>query len=40
MIKRLHHTVLIVSSETRAEFYKELGFIEEERIDYGYDLIV
>ena len=40
MIKRLHHTAIIVSSEVGVEFYKVLGFIEENRIDRGYDLIV
>ena len=40
MIKRLHHTAIIVSSEAGVEFYQELGFIEENRIDRGYDQIV
>ena len=40
MIKRLHHTAIIVSSESGVEFYKELGFIEENRIDRGHDQIV
>ncbi len=40
MIKRLHHTAIIVSSEEGVDFYKELGFVEENRIDRGYDQIV
>ena len=40
MILRLHHTAIIVSSETGVDFYKALGFIEENRIDRGYDKIV
>ena len=40
MITRLHHTAIIVSSEAGVEFYQELGFIEENRIDRGYDQIV
>ena len=40
MIKRLHHTAIIVSSEAGIDFYKELGFEEENRIDRGYDQIV
>ena len=40
MIKRLHHTAIIVSSEAGVEFYKTLGFAEENRIDRGYDQIV
>ena len=40
MIKRLHHTAIIVSSEARVDFYKTLGFEEENRIDRGYDQIV
>lgn len=40
MIKRLHHTAIIVSSEVGVEFYKVLGFTEESRIDRGYDQIV
>lgn len=40
MIKRIHHTAIIVSSEAGVDFYKELGFIEENRIDRGYDQIV
>ena len=40
MIKRLHHTAIIVSSEAGVDFYKELGFIEENRVDRGYDQIV
>lgn len=40
MIKRLHHTAIIVSSEDGIDFYKELGFMEENRIDRGYDQIV
>lgn len=37
MIKRLHHTAIIVSSEAGVDFYKELGFTEENRVDRGYD---
>ena len=40
MIRRLHHTAIIVSSESGVEFYKTLGFAEEKRIDRGYDQIV
>lgn len=40
MILGLHHTAIIVSSEAGVEFYKELGFTEENRIDRGYDQIV
>ena len=40
MIKRLHHTAIIVSSEAGVDFYRELGFVEENRIDRGYDQIV
>jgi glyoxylase I family protein len=40
MIKRLHHTAIIVSSEAGVDFYKELGFEEENRVDRGYDQIV
>lgn len=40
MIKRLHHTAIIVSSEAGVEFYKVLGFTEENRINRGYDQIV
>lgn len=40
MIKRLHHAAIIVSSEAGVEFYKALGFMEENRIDRGYDQIV
>ncbi len=40
MIRRLHHTAIIVSSESGVEFYKTLGFTEENRIDRGYDQIV
>ena len=40
MIKRLHHTAIIVNSEIGVKFYKALGFTEENRIDRGYDQIV
>ena len=40
MIQFLHHIAIIVSSEVGVDFYKELGFIEENRIDRGYDQIV
>ena len=40
MIKRLHHTAIIVSSEAGVDFFKELGFAEENRIDRGYDQMV
>ena len=40
MIRQLHHTAIIVSSEAGVEFYKALGFTEENRIDRGYDQIV
>ncbi len=40
MIKKLHHTAIIVSSEAGVDFYKDLGFAEENRIDRGYDQIV
>lgn len=40
MIKQLHHTAIIVSSEIGVDFYKTLGFAEENRIDRGYDQIV
>ena len=40
MIKRLHHTSIIVSSEAGIEFYKKLGFTEEIRFDRIYDQIV
>ena len=40
MIKKLHHTAIIVSSEAGVDFYKVLGFKEENRIDRGYDQIV
>lgn len=40
MIKQLHHMAIIVSSEAGVDFYKELGFFEENRIDRGYDQIV
>lgn len=36
----MHHTAIIVSSEAGIDFYKELGFCEENRIDRGYDQIV
>jgi len=38
--KGLHHIAIIVSSESGMEFYKVLGFIEDSRIDRGYDQIV
>ena len=40
MIKGFHHTAIIVSSEAGVDFYKVLGFAEENRIDRGYDQIV
>lgn len=40
MIKSLHHSAIIVSSEAGIDFYKTLGFSEEQRIDRGYDQIV
>ena len=40
MIKRLHHTAMIISSEGGVDFYKHLGFTEEKRVDRGYDQIV
>lgn len=40
MVKGLHHIAIIVSSEAGVDFYKELGFIEENRINRGYDQIV
>lgn len=40
MIKRLNHIALIVSSEISVDFYKQLGFSEERRVDRGYDQIV
>jgi len=40
MIKCLHHIAIIVSSEAGIGFYKELGFIEDNRINRGYDQIV
>lgn len=40
MIKRVHHIAIIVSSEAGVDFYKTLGFEEENRIDRGYDQIV
>ena len=40
MILGMHHAAIIVSSEAGVEFYKELGFVEENRIDRGYDQIV
>lgn len=40
MIKQIHHLAIIVSSEAGVEFYKTLGFQEEDRIDRGYDQIV
>ena len=40
MIKSLHHIAIIVSSESGIDFYKELGFIEENRVNRGYDQIV
>ena len=40
MIKRLHHTAIIVSSEAGVDFYKDLGFVEANRVNRGYDVIV
>jgi len=40
MIKKVHHIAIIVSSEKGIDFYKELGFTEENRIHRGYDQIV
>lgn len=40
MIKRLHHVAIIVSSEAGVDFYKEIGFIEEKRIDRGHDQLI
>ena len=40
MIKRLHHTAIIVSSEAGVDFYKELGFIEENRVCRTSDQMV
>ena len=40
MIIGLHHTAIIVSSESGVEFYKDLGFAEKSRIDRGYDQVV
>ena len=40
MIKGLHHIAIIVSSEEGVEFYKTLGFKEENRINREYDQIV
>ena len=40
MIKSLYHIAIIVSSESGIDFYKRLGFIEDNRIDRGYDQIV
>ena len=40
MIKRLDHIAIIVSSEAGVDFYKELGFVEVNRVDRGYDQIV
>lgn len=40
MIKRLHHTAIIVSSEAGVDFYKDLGFVETNRVNRGYDVIV
>lgn len=40
MLKRLHHVAIIVSSESGVDFYKALGFKEENRIERGYDQIV
>lgn len=40
MIKQLHHTAIIISSEAGVDFYKALGFTEEDRINRGYDQIV
>lgn len=36
---KLHHLSIIVSSEAGVEFYKQIGFQEEKRIDRGYDQI-
>jgi len=40
MILGMHHIAIIVSSEAGVDFYKTLGFEEENRIDRGYDQIV
>ena len=40
MIRKLHHIAIIVSTEEGIDFYKALGFVEEKRIDRGYDQIV
>ena len=40
MIQILHHIAIIISSEAGVEFYKTLGFIEENRVNRGYDQIV
>jgi len=36
----LHHIAIIASSEKSIDFYKHLGFIEVERVDREYDVIV
>lgn len=40
MIRFLHHIAIIVRGESGVDFYKLLGFTEENRIDRGYDKIV
>ena len=36
----LDHIALIVSKEENLAFYEQLGFIEEKRIERGYDTVV
>lgn len=40
MIIGLDHIAIIVSSENSINFYKNLGFIEKERLERGYDTVV
>lgn len=40
MIKCLHHVAIIVSSEVGVDFYKTLGFVEENRVNRTTDQIV
>lgn len=40
MILGIHHFSLIASSEEVVQFYKKLGFEEEQRIERDYDTVV
>ena len=40
MIRGIHHFSIIASSEESIDFYKQLGFVEEQRIKRSYDTVV